>query len=357
MKKQKGKAWVKLLILLLVLIVPLIVTFVVLQLNLQTDLRMGTVSSITLNYGEQQKEVKEQKELEFFISLAECGESIAQTANPLSDYRKCQVIYHKLNRDVTYLFYLSDSVNDCVYTDPDGKLFLIPEEESIKLLAHPLVTGYAVSYASYPTLEFTQNGESYGAKLTEGNWTYAKANETKSYKDISEKTDAVVILPQGDELTFNFSIEPDFCSVTLQNEKGEILYSGDPKEMQMITLETDAMLSMVVKCDWYQESHEEYYGTLTYTYDIHYDVPTLSSIDRQTVSPGEVITVTVEHSSSDSIAVVPSFSAGKVSQEKTEGVWTIQIPVADDAAAGEYTVTVMGSDVEENYQITILALS
>ena len=44
MKKQKGKAWVKLLILLLVLIVPLIVTFVVLQLNLQTDLRMGTVS-------------------------------------------------------------------------------------------------------------------------------------------------------------------------------------------------------------------------------------------------------------------------------------------------------------------------
>ena len=166
-----------------------------------------------------------------------------------------------------------------------------------------------------------------------------------------------MILPQGEELTFNFSLEPDFCSVTLQNEKGEILHSGDPKEMQMITLETDTMLSMTVKCDWYQEAHEEYYGTLTYTFDILYDVPAACSIDRQTVSPGEVITITVEHSSSEEIAVVPSFSAGKVTQEKTEGVWTIQVPVSDDAAEGEYTITVMGSDVEENYSVTVLAIA
>ena len=356
MTKPNGKKWIWILLLLLLLIVPLLVTFVVLQLNLDSDLRKGSVSSLTLVYGEQTKEVKAREELEFFISLTEQGESIADTASSLSEYRKCKVVFHKLNRDVTYLFYLSDSVNNCVYTDPDGKLFLIPQEEAARLLAHPLVTGYAVSYASYPALEFVQgDGQAYGPKKIEGHWTYAKANETKSYQEVHEKAQSKVILPQGEELNFHFSIEPDFCSITLRNEKGELLFSGDPKEMERLALETDGLLSLVAKCDWYQEEHEEYYGTLTYSFDVFYDVPTEAGIDRQTVSPGEEIVVTVEHSSSDSIAVVPSFSAGKIRQKKEDGVWTIVIPVSDNATDGEYSVTVMGSDVEENYTVTILS--
>ncbi len=354
MEKKKSKVWIKILILLLILIIPAAVTYVVWQLNLHPDLKLGTVSSVTLNYGEQQKKIKNQSDVDFFVSLAENGEAIAETVNPLSSYRKCEVIYHKLNRDVTYVFYLSDSVNDCVYADPDKNLFLVPAEEAAKLLAHPMVTGYAVSYAVYPTLEFSQGGKTYGAKLIEGNWTYAKANETKSYKDISEKFENIVTLPQGENLNFKFSLEPDFCSITLQNEKGEILHSGDPKEMELITLETDAILSMTVKCDWYQEAHEEYFGTITYTFDIHYDVPTQSNIDRQTVSPGEMVVITIEHSTTKELAVVPSFSAGKIEQENVDGVWTVQVPVADDAVAGEYTITVVGSDVEENYTVTIL---
>ncbi|MBQ3075164.1 MAG: hypothetical protein IJC26_03760 [Clostridia bacterium] len=353
MKKEGGKKGIKILILLLVLVVPVLITFVVLRLNLDSDLRKGSVSSLTLIYGEQEKTVEKREELEFFISLAESGETIAETANPLSDYRKCEAVFHKLNRDVTYLFYLSDSVNNCVYTDPDGALFLIPEEEAAKLLAHPLVTGYAVSYASYPTLEFTQGGETYGARKVEGNWTYAKTNETKSYKDVSEKNEEKVILPQGEQLNFKFSLEPDFCSISLQNEKGEILFSGDPKEMKLLALETDTPLTLVAKCDWYQDEHEEYFGTLTYFYDVFYDVPSLCSIDRQTVSPGESIVLTVEHSSSETIAAVPSFSTEKITQEKVDGVWTITVPVSPTATAGDYDIMLMGSDVEETYTVTI----
>ncbi len=353
MKREGGKKGFKILILLLVLIIPIAVAFVVLQLNLDSDLRKGSVTSMTLVYGEQKEEVEDREELKFFISLAESGESIAETANPLSEYRKLQTVFHKLNRDVEYLFYLSDSVHNCVYTDPDGALFLIPQEEAATLLAHPLVTGYAVSYATYPTLEFNQGGETYGAKKIQGNWTYAKANETKSYKDISEKADQKVILPQGEELNFKFSLQPDFCSVTLQNEKGEILYSGDPEEMAPLALETDASLSLVVKCDWYQEEHAEYFGTLTYSYDVFYDVPTLCSIDRQTVSPGEEITITVEHSSSETIAALPGFPADRIRQAKVDGTWTITVPVSTTASSGEYDIMLMGSDVEETFKITI----
>ena len=352
MKQEGTKKGIKILILLLVFIIPIAVAFLILQLNLDSDLRKGSVTSLTL-IGEQEQVVEDREQVEFFISLTESGEVIAETAKPISEYRKLEVAFHKLNRDVNYLFYLSDSVHDCVYTDPDGTLFLIPEEEATTLLAHPLVTGYAVSYASYPTLELVQGGKTFGAKKTEGNWTYAKANETKSYQDISEKKDQKVIFPHGESLNFQFSLEPDFCIITLQNEKGEILYSGSPEEMEPLVLETDASLSLVAKCDWYQEKHPEYFGTLTYTYDVFYDVPTLCSIDRQTVSPGEDIMITVLHSSSETIAVVPSFATEKIRQAKVDGEWTVTVPVSASATAGEYDIMLMGSDVEETFKITI----
>lgn len=353
MRREGGKKGIKALILILVFVIPIAVAFVILQLNLDSDLRKGSVSSVTLVYGEQEKTVEDGEEVKYFISLAESGEPIEQTANPLEEYRKLEAVFHKLNRDVNYLFYLSDSVHDCVYTDPDGNLFLIPVEEATTLLAHPLVTGYAVSYASHPTLEFTQGGETYGAKKTEGNWTYAKTNESKSYKEVSEKKDQRVILPQGESFNFSFSLEPDFCIVTLQSEKGELIYSGDPEEMEPLALETDTPLSLVVKCDWYQEEHPEYFGSLTYTYDVFYDVPTSCSIDRQTVSPGEELTITVQHSSSESIAAVPSFASDKIRQAKVDGTWTVTVPVSASASAGEYDIMLMGSDVEETFTITI----
>jgi len=354
MKQEGSKKGLKIFLLALVFIIPVVIAFIVLQLNLDSDLKKGSVSSMTLIYGEQKNTVEDREDVKFFVDLTEMGDPIAATADPLSEYRKFEVVFHKLNRDVTYLFYLSDSVYNCVYTDPDGALFLIPEEEATTLLAHPLVTGYAVSYAAYPTLEFSQGGELYGAKRIEGNWTYAKANETKSYQEVDEKADKRVILPQGEDLNFKFSIEPDFCSIILQNEKGEILHSGEPKEMQALALETDTELSLTVKCDWYQEEHTEYFGTLTYTFDLFYDVPTLCTVDRQSVRPGESIIITVRHSSSETVAAVSTFATEKIRQAKVDGTWTITVPVSQTAAAGDFDITVMGSDVEETFRITIL---
>ncbi|MBE6712278.1 MAG: hypothetical protein E7580_02025 [Ruminococcaceae bacterium] len=352
MKKESGKNF-KVLVLLLILIVPILIAIFVLRQNQSTDLRKGSVESVTLVYGNQNHTIEDKGELEFFISLAESGESIAETLKPLSEYRKCEAIFHKVNKDVKYQIYMSDSAEDCVYTDPDGKLFRIPEKEAKKLLAHSLLTDYAVSYSSFPTLEFSQGGKKYGAKKIQGEWSFSKTNGEKSKQKVSEKADRKVVLPQGEELNFEFSLKPDFCSITLQNEKGEILYSGDPEEMELVELETDTLLSLAVKCDWYEKSQNAYSGSLTYTFDVFYDVPTVCSIDRQTVSPGEKITITVEHSSTDRISVIPGFSAEKNEQSKEDGVWTVTVLVADDVSAGEYSIRLTGSDVEENFTVTV----
>ncbi len=351
---KKSKKWgIKILILLLVLAIPLGLAFFILQQNLDDDLSKGMVTGLTLVHGKIEDEVNEKDDLDFFVSLVQSGQSIRETANPLSEYRKCRAVFHKLNRDVTYVFYLSDSVHNCVYTDPEGSLFLIPEKKAEKLLSHPKIDLFAVSYATYPTLTFRQGAESFGPYLTEGEWTHVNTDGASKPEKVKEKTDARVILASGDDLDFAFSLDPDFCSVTLQNEKGEILYSGDPKEMETVSMETDRELSLVVKCDWFEDNHKEYFGSITYSFNVFYDVPTECTLDRTTAAPGEMITLTVKHSSSEDLAVMPTFAAGQIQKVKGDGAWSILIPVSQTATAGEYSLMLMGSDVEKTFSITI----
>lgn len=353
MKKKNGKKGVLILTLLLLLVVPILIAVFLLHQNQSDDLSKGSISSFTLIDGEKRETVKDEKEVEFFVSLAESGESISETVDPLSSYREFRMIFHKINNDVEYRFYLSDSAKNCVYTDANGDLFLIPEKKAEKLLAHSRIVGSAVTYAAVPTLEFVQGGEIYGAKKIEGEWTYINHSGKEETRELSEKAENTVILPQGENFDFKFSMKPEFCSVTLQNEKGELLYSGDPEDMKVVELETDTKLSMVVQCDWYKEKHETYYGSIAYSYDVFYDVPTLCSIDKKTASPGDVITITVEHASTETIEVVAYFTAGDIEKEKEDGVWTIQIPVAENASSGESEIVLMGKDVKETFKVTI----
>jgi len=357
MNKKPKKKTALFLILLLVLIVPILITLFVLELNLSPDLRKGNVRGVTLVYDGKDHVIEEKDQIENFIQIAESGEEIGEAANPLSEYRKCEMIFHKINRDVEYVFYLSDSVHNCIYTDPEGIMYLLPEKTASKLLSHKALGGYAVSYASYPTMTFTQGGKNFGAKEISGEWTYEKMDKGESAEIIKEKSDAVVILPQGENLNFAFSIDPDFCSITLQNEKGEIMYSGDPAGLTPVTMEKDTTLSLVAKCDWYEDNHEEYYGSLTYTFDIFYDIPTSCTLDRQGAAPGEMITLTVSNSSSEDIVVTTTFAAGQIQKLKTDGVWQVLIPIAETATAGEFSMMVMGLDVEETFPITIAPLS
>lgn len=353
--KKHGKGGKILLVLLLVFVIPLVIALFILNQNMDKSLKKGSVSSLTLNFGDETKEVENEKDLDFFISVAQSGEPIEKTADPLSSYRKCEAVFHKLTREVIYTFYLSDSVYNCVYVDEEGVLHLIPEEVATDLLAHPLVGKFAVSYASYPTLTFTQGGKTFGPAETRGNWIYAKTNETESAKKVVDQTDEVVILPQGEALSFQYSLIPDFVSVMLTKENGEVIFNGKAEEMPPISMETDANLVLTVQADWYQENHQEYHGSITYTFHIFYDIPTSVSLDKVTATPGETVLVTVKNSSSEQIAVSATFKTEKVRPQKSSGVWSIEVLLSPDAVPGDYSIMIMGSDVETTIPFTVVA--
>lgn len=344
--------WITLVVFLFV--VPALVTLFIVYQNLTPDLNKGSVTAVTLIHEEETDEIRDRESVRFFVSLATGGSVIEKTADPLYEYRKLEVVYHKLGNQVVYHFYLSDSIHNCVYTDSEGTLYLLEEEDAKKLLAHPLVGGFAVSYAARPTLAFFQGGQTFFAKSVEGEWSYQKANEKPETEMLAEKSENRVVLPQGEKLNFRFSLNPDFCKVLLQDKKGEVLFTGKPEEMPLIERKTDDMLILTVSADWYEDAHAEYHGSITYTYDIFYDIPASLSLDRTEVAPGENITLTVFNSSSDSLAVTPSFSAGNIQKIPTDHGYTVLIPVSEDATPREYSILVMGSDVEETLAITVV---
>ena len=352
-KKQK-KLFITALFAVVVIVLPILIASFILKQNLDADLEKGSVKSVTLIHGDEEDEVTAERDISFFISVAKSGESIVEAADPLEIYRKCRVIFHKPKNDREYVFYLSDSVNNCVYTDPDGALFLVPQDMAEELLMHPMIGSFAVSYAAYPELTMTQGGKTFSASHIKGEWTYAKANATTSAKVVDAKNESTVTLPQGEHPEIAFPIQPDFCSVILKTESDELLYTGTPEEIPTPNLSVDTSLLLIVTCDWFEESHSEYHGKLEYTFRIFYDVPALCTVDRTTASPGEAFVVTVTNSSSESHAFTPTFAAGKAEVTREGTVTTARIPISENATLGEYTIKVLGSDVEKELTVTLV---
>ena len=350
-KKRKG---IGVLLLALVFIIPIAIAVFLLRRDLDSDLKKGTIISVTVQYDQTISEVKEKDEIEFFVSAATGAVGIEATTDPLSSYRCFAITFHKPNNDLKYLFYLSDSVNNCVFTDPKGELYLISQDVAAKLLDHPLFASFAMSYAFHPSLTLAQGENSYTAAKVTGEWTYQRADQSKSQKTVQEEAETLAVLPQGEKFSLQFSIDPDFCSVMLVGENEELLYSGDPKKMGDISLSEDTELEFVVSCAWYEEQHPEYYGALEYTFRIFYDIPTLVTLDRTQVRPGETVALRIAHSSSESFAVNATFSSEKVELQRSGNVWVTNVVVPEDAASGEYSILVVGSDVEKSFPVTIL---
>lgn len=354
--KTKKKTLTVVMIVVLALLIPIALALLFLHENMDADLTRGTVQSILLRYGEKEEEISGGAEIAFFVKAATEGSPIQESADDLNQYRKLEVTFRKYNQEFHYHFYLSDSENNCVYTDQDGNLFLFPPETAKELQSHRLLESYALSFAEYPSLTLGK-GEKYSPLEVEGEWDYTRADGEKATHKISEKSDSTAILPQGDKVELAFSIQPDYCSVLLSKKDvkdGELLYSGVYGEMPVIHLEKDTMLTMTVSCDWYEKEDASYHGSITYTFDVFYDIPTLCTLDKTQVRPGETLTLTVTHSSSEQIAVNPTFASDKVEVKKEGELWIATIPVSASATAGDFSVMVMGSDVDTSLDVTLL---
>ncbi|MBR2615252.1 MAG: hypothetical protein IKC69_01070 [Clostridia bacterium] len=339
-----------------VFLIPMLLAALFLQENLSPDLTRGTVQAVRLLHGEEEERITASGELAFFIEAATGGDRIEKAADDLEDYRLLTVTFEKFNREYTYRFYLSDSELNCVYTDPAGAFFLLPSETAKRLQGHALLEDYALSFSDAPVAVLSQGGKDFAPVLSEGEWNYLRADGEEHSDKVKRETETVTDLPQGESLNLKLSTEPDYCHVAVMRG-GEQLFSDDYAKLPPLTLEQDTELTVIVTCSWYEKEETSYHGKITYTFDVFYNLPTLCTLDRTEVKAGETLTLTVAHSSTPQIDVTTGFAAGKKQTVKRDGNWIVTIPVAEDAMTGKFSIMVMGSDVEETLEITILPKS
>lgn len=354
MTKQNKGGKLAAVIVILALALPLAIAFLFLKENMNADLTRGTVDAVTIVMDDKEEKLLEKSDVAFFVSVAVSGDQIASPADDLSTYRLCEITFHKPRNDLRYRFYLSDSVNNCIYVDPQEKMFLIPPEKAAEILSHAKVGGYAVSFADYPKLTLEQGGKSFDAAKITGEWTYSKSDATQSAKKISSENDVRAVLPHGEDLTPRFTIEPDYCAVQLLSHDGHLIYSGTLEEMKPIYYEVDTRLKLVMTCDWYEDKHENFHGKLEYTFDLFYDIPTLCTVDRTQASVGESFSVTIAHSSSESVAVIATFTSRRQNPQKVDDKWIVTVEVPESVTPGEYEILLMGSDIDHKFPIRIL---
>jgi len=352
MKKNK-KGWL-FLALFLALALPIGIALAVIGENLSDDLRKGTVSEITLICGDARQTVTEAEEITALIRAVTEGERIDKAAHSLSEYQKIEVIFHKINHDVRYNFYISDSENDCVYSAPDGRLYLFDRSSANYLRNHAILKDSGHSFSEYPSVMLKQKGKENRPSRIQGIWNCLEADGTLSENRVLMEKENEIRLFSDEEMGLVFEIDPDYCSVLLTGAQGEILYSGSYAEMPKMQREQQGKMTMSVTCDWYVNESEEYHGSLEYRFDLYYDkAPEITFVHRQ-ITPGEVLSMEILYSESESVAVTPTFPTDYVNVKKEGNVWKVEIKVSASAKPGDFSVIVMGSDLAQTLHMTVL---
>lgn len=349
-KKKKIGFWIAAV---LILFVPLAVITVLLLRNLDPDLDKGSISSLTITMNSDEVEITERERIDFFRQIVENGVLIDESVTDLSSYRQCDLVFHKWKNDLKYTLYLSDSATDCLFIGESGALHLIPREYSQTLLADPLITSFAVTFAQCPCASVIDQDKVYTAESGSGDWTYQKADgNVTTVSSVAMASDAV--LTAGSPLTLRFSIEPDQCRVRILDENDAIVYSGAIEEMPKLSFEEDTDLTLTVSAAWYEKETLSYHGAMEYLFHLRFDLPTVCTPSQTSVLPGQSITITIAHSDCDDTAVTATFPTSSVSVTKQGRLYIAAVSVSQDATPGDYKITLVGSDVDETIPIIIL---
>lgn len=359
MQTRKKKSRITLLVLLIVIVIPIAVVLFLLGENQSDSLSRGTVTGLSLIYtvGEEEKkqDTASAEEIDFFRSVLKSEKTIQSTAKPLETYRKITLIFHKIRHDVTYTLYVSDSVNDCVFVDPKGTIRLIDSDLAKELRENALLGDAALSYSDYPSLKIHSSHGEFLSSGVSGTWKYRNGDGQWSSVAVSEQRNTTATVAPDAKPDLVFSHEPDYIRAILTDEKGQILFSDEWKNLGPFGLTEDAHLHLQLTCDWFEDNalHSEYHGTIVYECDLYYDVPTVCTLSRGEALPGETIVLTTSHCITAPV-ITASFSYESIRTEKVEDRYETTIILSGTALPGKYTVTVMGSEVDETIEFTVL---
>ncbi len=198
-----------------------------------------------------------------------------------------------------YSFYMTNHTDGCIYIDAQQNYYLLSEDDAAKLLTKAEFSAVN-TYAVIPSAIVLNGNANATLPATGGAWNYREADGTFSAKQIN-----AVSVPQEIKINANFAgtlsfdtaVQPDKVSVTLSKD-GIVKHEGAFENMlnENVMAANDTYYDIVITAEWEQKDAAEYFGNVTYTAKLLYDVsPSYTVIFGGKVSKGDFTIIKIQN--------------------------------------------------------------
>ena len=217
------------------------------------------------------------------------------------------------NDSIQYLCYFSEASSNSYISDENKRIYSVNEKNYTSFLTSIYSTS-AYSHSVPPTL-LTESGVKITPKSV--NWHFKKSNGIFEMPVGISTTDSNKLYHMHEEIALSFSTQPSKCKITVYEisentpDRSEI-YSGDLSGLSSITIDSEAKLLFLVDASWFQSDYNEFYGDISYSFEVNCTEHASFVISSSTVSPGEFITVTLRGITDPSNVTYEAFQSDEI---------------------------------------------
>ncbi len=291
--------------------------------------------------------------IKFFVELQDNASQIVALPDSLMGEKCFNVTLSTNVRDESYEFYFSTDPTTSYYRSNDGKTYKIAEEDAAEFI----ICEYAQSLYDTSVLPTLTLSQSYEVTPDSAVWQYKNYTGAYVEADVSERVlnDTELYEIEGG-LDLEFDAAPDYCSVKISDEAGNLLYDNPLSDIALFSLDHTKTLTLEVKAKWYEDPSRSFCGELDYTFKSLVTAPAEFFLGMTSVEAGKFIAVTATNVShpenirvESSMANTPEIKFYAAENNMAVGLF----PVAVDTPSGMYTITFTYGGMTQDSILTV----
>ena len=300
---------------------------------------------------------------------------VSSPTRDLSAETPCVVTHIEKEQQFSYNYYMNSDPDVCYFTNTKGETYQLDSEDAQKLLATDAFVNVYDNY-SVPTITLSVNGNNETVHATSfSEWFFMRADEFDAGVPSFDGTySGGITVKAQDGVAAEFSVAPDRCSVTVFNGNTRVHYAdwasySDTDDISTklfgdlaskMDFSADTRLLCEITAEWLETDGCTYYGNVTYTTDINFDVPAgcdSTPVDKK-LSPGEFTFIKLHNvNEGEQLKFVPEDDKLTLPETKIHKIGDMTfcyLPISLATPSGTYKVNLMsGEEVLDSFTIGI----
>jgi len=337
------------------MLLPTLAILLSLLIFSSNSLTESQISELFISTPQNDVTFTDSKNINFYINVIESGTPITALARPESEYSKATVNFKKLTKTLSYTFYLTSSVQDCIFKDSDGDSFRIDPKIANELLLRNELE-FVYKYSLIPTVTLSYGDTRLSPKSHEYSWAYLLCDKTlreKKEKTINESK--INTISSFSQLLIESSLPEDTRYITIY-DGDNIIFSGNTQSLSTFEYTKDSLLVLNIESVYYQKSEREYFGNSSLSFEINYDLPASCELlsSSSELFPGSVVALYLKNTDCSLFSANAGF---KTSQNPTffdyKDGHILLLPISIENNPGSYSVVLQSEETSFAYTVSI----